>query len=349
MKPKLYEEFENFSQKILLSNHNGLKSKRDILEADLKNKLPKILEDEEITILNKSDLKFIDQGSWAPGIKTSIKPKKQSENGNKTFDRDVAIIIPLDINVNNDPRIIKKIIRDILKIDGKRFPEIKNPCVTVNYSKEGDEIYHIDFPIYAKDLGGNLYLAKGKEFSSTYEWEQADPEGLNEYFRNHYEFEEGNQKRRIVRYIKQWKQEKYICNNGSQIPPSIGLTLLVCNSFQPVFENGYWDDLKALYYVLQSILNKFVLYPDGNVDITCSLPRKPYSDVFFKMRNSQEHLKTFYNRLKNFAANIENAYNAEHAHEAAKYIVKSLGDQFEIPEKQAKLDNSSLKKEDRFA
>lgn len=349
MQPKLYKEFENFYKEISLSNHNDLKNKREILENDLKEKLPEKLKAEKIATIAKKDLKFIDQGSWASVVKTSIKPKKQGENGDKTFDRDVAVIIPLDISKNNDPRKIKKIVKDILIIEDKRIPEIKTPCITITYSKEGDEVYHIDFPIYAKDENDNLYLARGKEFAIEYKWEEADPEGLNEYFKNHFTGDEGNQKRRIVRYIKQWKQEKYTGNNGNEIPPSIALTILACDNFIPCYENEcYWNDLEALHFTLQTMLNRFVVYDDA-VDIECNLPRKPYSDVFYKMRNSKEHLKTFYNRFKTFADNIENAYNAEHAHESAKYIVKSLGDKFEIPEKQAKQDNSNLKKEDRFA
>lgn len=348
MKPKLYDEFENIYSEILLSNHNALKTKRDILQNDLEMRLPAKLKDKGIATITKSDLKFIDQGSWASGIKTSIKPKKQDEAGNKTFDRDVAVIIPFDINENNDPRKIKKIIRDLLIIEGKRTPEIKNPCVTVSYSKEGNEIYHIDFPIYAKDEYNNLYLARGKEGAEDYEWEKSDPEGLNKYFKDHFEGDEGNQKRRMVRYIKQWKQEKYTGINGNEIPPSIGLTILACENFNSYSDDGYWNDLKALHFLLQSILDKFISI--GNyTNIICNLPTIPYSDVFFKMRNSQEHLKTFYNRFKIFADNIENAYNAEHAHEAAKYVVKSLGNKFKVPEKQAKQDSSNLKKEDRFA
>lgn len=349
MKPKLHKEFENFHKEIGLSNHHELKNKRKILQTDIENKLPQKLLEKEIAEINKSDLTFFDQGSWAKGIKTSIKPKKIGEDGNKTFDRDVAVIIPMDINENDDPRKIKKIIKDILTIADKRIPEIKDPCVTINYSKEGNEIYHIDFPIYAKDEYGNLYLARGKETSEKYEWEPSDPEGLNEYFRDHYQDDEGNQKRRVIRYIKQWKQEKYNGSNGNEIPPSIGLTLLGCNNFNFSYDGKYWNDLEALHLTLQDILVEFTENADESIDIVCKLPKTPKSDIFYKMRNSEEHLKTFYKRFKKFAGNIENAYNAEHNHEAAKYVEKSLGDKFEIPEKEAKKDTSTLKKEDRFA
>ena len=67
------------------------------------------------------------------------------------------------------------------------------------------------------------------------------------------------------------------------------------------------------------------------------------------MRDSDEHLIKFYKKFKRFTDNIENAFKAGHEHEAANYVVKSLGEEFEVPPKEAKKDNSSLKKEDRFA
>lgn len=350
-KIKLQKQFEEFHGEIALTDHRELKEKRSILEKELKDKFPekmnkeKKLKEENSNDLKISDLKFIDQGSWAQGVKTSIDPM------NKTFDRDVAMIFPLDILIHKDPREIKKIVKDILTIQGKREPKIKEPCVTVTYSKEGDEIYHLDFPIYAKAKYGNLYLARGKECSESYEWEESDPEGLNEYFKEQFEGEIGNQKRRIVRYLKQWKQIKYNgSQNGNEIPPSIGLTILVCKNFQYNEKN----DLKTLYYTLKRIYDKFIVIKNSEKEITeviiyCDLPTKPFSDVFYKMRKSKEHLITFYKRFQNFYENIRNAYEAEHDHEAANYIVKSLGSEFEVPDKEAAVDTSKLKKEDRFA
>jgi len=355
MKPKLHKEFDEFHNEIALTNHNDLKDKKEILQSDLEKNFPEKLKEKEIADIKKSDLKFIDQGSWAPKVKTSIKPKKNGEEGDKTFDRDVAMIFPLDIYENNDPRKLKRIVKDILTIEDKRIPKIKEPCVTVHYSKEGDEIYHLDFPLYAKDALGNLYLARGKETTENYDWEPSDPEGLNAHFVDHFADEEGDQKRRIVRYIKQWKQEKYSNPvSGNQTPPSIGLTLLACDNFYCSYDSEYFNDLEALHYTLQNILSQFSIVKnwDGEItsaDITCNLPTVPGTDVFYKMRNPKEHMVTFYKRFKTFVDNIENAYNAEHAHEAARYVVKSLGDKFEIPPKEAKSDTSNLKKEDRFA
>lgn len=351
MSIKLKKQFENFHTAIALTTHHGLQEKRDILQSDIENKLPDKLKEEEMAEIVKKDLRFIDQGSWEKHIKTSIKPNTDG-SGDQTFDRDVAVIIPLDKDKdeNKDPRKVKKIVRDILTIENIRTPLIKEPCVTVNYSKEGNEIYHLDFPIYAKDSNGKLWLARGKEFSENYEWQEADPEGLNDYFKNHFADEIGNQKRRIVRYIKKWKQNKYT-TPGNDVPPSIGLTILTCTNFYQYSED---DDLQCLHKTLQNILSKFSLSYDfdGNVtkvNIICNLPTTPYSDIFYKMRDSDEHLIKFYKKFKRFTDNIENAFKAGHEHEAANYVVKSLGEEFEVPPKEAKKDNSSLKKEDRFA
>ncbi len=347
---KLQKQFKKLEEEIRLSSHNGLKEKRDILQTDLENKFPAKLKEKLNITLNKSDLKFIDQGSWANVTSTTIKPKLNT-NGDKSLDRDVAMFFPLT-TLDSDPREIKKLIKNILTIEGgKREPKIKKPCVTVAYSKEGNEIFHIDFPIYAEHKG-KFYLALGKENSSIYEWQKADPEELNEYFRKHFIDEIGNQKRRLVRFFKLWKQEEYsTSNNDHEIPPSISLTLLICENFLSLDEN---NDLLALRNTLQKIFNKFKITKNSGgdiveVDINVPLPVIPSSDTLYKMKKSNEHLIKFYKKFKIFVDNIENAYNAENEHESAKYIVKSLGTKFEVPEKEAKTDDSKLKKEDRFA
>ena len=81
---KLKKEFEDFFKEIRIdSESNSLKDKREVLEDDIKEKLPGILEKHNITI-HKSDIRMIDQGSYK--YNTTIK--------DDVVDRDVAVIIP---------------------------------------------------------------------------------------------------------------------------------------------------------------------------------------------------------------------------------------------------------------
>ena len=93
---KLKKEFESFYKEIRIdSETHALKEKREVLENDIKAKLPGILSDHGISI-NRSDIRMIDQGSYK--YNTTIK--------DTVVDRDVAVMIPLDTSaIINDKNI----------------------------------------------------------------------------------------------------------------------------------------------------------------------------------------------------------------------------------------------------
>lgn len=338
---KLQKEFEQFNSDIKIDKEaEALRQKRDILKKDVEDSFPAQCQKIGIDI-SKSDLRFINQGSYKIG--TTITTKK-------SVDLDYAVIMPLNINEHDDPRKIKKAIRTTLLITNIRVPKIKEPCVTVAYHRDGEEYMHIDFPIYA-EYYGRLYLARGKENSENYSWEHADPEGLNDYFLRAFSGKE--QLKRIVRYIKKWKQWKYEnSSNSHEVPPSVGLTILACQNYKPYTWDGD-DDLSSLYYTLKAIYEKFSVRSDshGNIisaSIDCTLPVAPYSDVFYKMRASSSHMITFYSRLEKAVKDLREAMNLSDEHEAAKYVRKVLSDEFTLPEKKAAASTTSNKKEYNF-
>lgn len=322
---KLKKEFDDFYSQICIDKEaEALKDKREILEDDIKNKLPDIMGDHDIS-LNKSDIRMIDQGSYK--YHTTIK--------SDVVDRDVAIIIPFDIDKHSDPREIKKYLRKAITIPA-RTVSIKEPCVRASYYEDGKERLHIDLPLYANHNGA-LYLARGKEYSETYSWENADPDGLNDTLCNTIN---GNaQLRRIIRYIKKWKNEAYINSKSDhEVPPSIGLTLLACDYFIPAIEDGKDYDLLSLKNTLKQIQGRFSITFDGDyniigADVQRYLTVKPYTDVFDKMRSSsKQYMLTFYKRLSTAVSNLEDAVNASSDHDAALSVQKVLGGDFEVPE-----------------
>lgn len=323
----LQKQFENFFSEIRIDTEApALIKKRQILQNDIENKLPEILEDHNIG-LNKSDIRMIDQGSYK--YNTTIK--------SDVVDRDVAVMIPLDTVENSDPRKIKEYLKDAITIL-QRTVEIKEPCVRASYHRNGVEYLHIDLPLYAK-YNDEVYLARGKDTSSNYSWENADPDGLNEYLCNH--INGHDQLRRIICYLKKWKNEKYANSSSDhQVPPSIGLTLLACTYFlRQVDEQGKDDDLKALKFIMEKIKSQFsCLYDEyGNIisaDIHCYLPVIPNSDVFQKMRDSSsEYILTFYKRLSTAVDKLIKALNCDNEHDAALYVQDVLGKDFEVPDK----------------
>ena len=110
----------------------------------------------------------------------------------------------------------------------------------------------------------------------------------------------------------------------------------------------------ALQETMQSILNQFFVTVDEDDEIvsaslSCYLPVVPYSDVFKKMKDSSSsYMVTFYKRLAKAVDNLTNAVNLESAHDAGEYVRKVLGDEFEVPEKEAVVTAAQNRREHSF-
>lgn len=337
---KLKKQFSDFYSSIRIdSEGEDLREKRRILEEEIKDKLPHILSNHGITIC-KSDIRMFIQGSYK--YNTTIK--------SDVVDMDVAVILPLDICMNNDPRKIKGYLRDAISIPS-RTVSIKEPCVRASYFDAGEEWMHIDLPLYARTEDA-VYLARGKEYSD-YVWETADPDGLNDWLLD--KINRNDQLRRIICFLKKWKNEKYKnASSDHEIPPSIGLTFLVIDKFVPCSSENGDDDLLSLQKTMRAIKNAFSVSYNFNgdvvgADIARNLPVTPYKDIFTKMRlSSSNYLLTFYKRVCEAETNLTNAVNVESEHDAATYIQKVLGEQFEVPEKRAVSASTSTKREHNF-
>ena len=130
-----------------------------------------------------------------------------------------------------------------------------------------------------------------------------------------------------------------------EVPPSIGLTYLVCDNFVECTSDDGDDDLLALKKTMESIKNSFtnVYYDASGAVISAD------TDIFSKMRESSKtYMVTFYKRLCVAVDNLTNAVNVESEHDAAKYVQKVLGEQFVVPEKKAMSASTNTKKEHNF-
>ena len=132
---KLKKQFADFYKEIKIDEEvEDLKEKREVLQGDIENKLPNELKKYGID-LKKSEIKIFDQGSYK--LNTTI------SNDYGSIDRDVAVMFPLNIVKNPDPRKIKAYVRDALKHQNRTL-DIKEPCVNVSYIENGEEWMHID-------------------------------------------------------------------------------------------------------------------------------------------------------------------------------------------------------------
>ena len=338
---KLKKQFKDFYDEICIHEESeDLKEKRDTLQKDIEDKFPSEMKDHGIE-LKKSDIEIFDQGSYK--YSTTIK--------SSVIDRDVAVMIPLDIKEYPDSRKIKGYLRDAVNHVVARTVKIKEPCVNVSYYENGVEWMHIDLPLYAKS-DDKVYLARGKELSEKYLWEIVDPKGLNDDLCG--KINKNEQLRRVIRYIKKWRNDKYENSTlDHEVPPSIGLTYLACDCFVSSATAEGEDDLMALQQTMSNMKSMFTLtYEDKKLvkaDISRYLPVEPFTDIFQKMKDaSDSYGVTFYNRLSTAVQNLTDAVNVESEHDAGNYVKKVLGEEFKVPAKQTSSPITQNKKEHSF-
>lgn len=329
----IQKQFEKFHETIKLNRlkeNKTLKEKRDIVLSKLKEGIKKKFED-----LNEDEPKWdwFNQGSYDIG--TGIVPL------NGDFDIDVGLRFYIDKN-DCKPLEVKKWVHEAL--DGHtKSVKIKEPCVTVQYQKNDEPIYHVDLAVYSFTEGffsDSYYLARGKEHASEDNkfWEDAAPIELADELKERFSGEEDKQYRRVIRYLKRWKDLKF-SKDGNAAPSGIGLTVAAYNWFSPSisFFDNKPNDLKATKNFIASLINQFRREYDSESGdyyyrLKIDVPVKPHKDIFVKMTNHQ--MNEFKEKLEVLLETINQASNETDPHEAAKLLAKQFGDDFPIPEKE---------------
>lgn len=313
-------EFKKFNDKIRVDfdTKKELSEKRGIL-------LNKLRADDDLPLF-----KELNQGSYA--MCTGIEPEDDQE-----YDIDVALRFSANKS-DYDPIELKNRICEILKNHTDYGAEIKKPCVTVTYKKDGEAAFHVDLVTYLyenkDDENSQLYIAKGKNENSQ-EWEKADPKGLVDYVNDSVEKgDEREQFRRIVRYLKKWKNRRFT-STGHANPPSIGITLIAVDNFIYYKDN----DLSSLINIVDTIKNKFNYV--GRTDTGRNLYRinlsLPYSlnyefenDIFEKMSDVQ--MTDFKDKIEKLREDLIEVRDEIDEQEQYKKLNKIFGDDFEVPE-----------------
>lgn len=315
----LQRQFEKFNEKIHLTREESLysnardkdKSILESIKARFKEKGYPVVDD------------FI-QGSLA----TFTAIKELSED----FDIDRGIVISED-NAPQNPLEPKKEILDILEKRGFQNAKIKTPCVTADYKNEN---LHIDIPVYKRDSRGNHKLAIGKSDSSK-EWGDADPKGLIDWindFSSYYDYYKDahrNQFRRLVRYMKKWRNVQFSDDEKKKIY-SIGLAIMLKECYSPSIDNeGFANDLTSLINTINSILNSsyFSRVSTDIYELRITLPVKPNNNIYAKkyasigtqLRNKLLALKTSLEQVSSPEKNLC---------EQTTLLSKQFGDEFPI-------------------
>ncbi|MFX4219158.1 nucleotidyltransferase [Aliarcobacter butzleri] len=317
----LQKEFEDFHAQIKLGTYeenSTLRDKRDLLISELETKL----EDEKIPGTDKK-LTFskLDQGSYA--MNTGIKPIDDD------FDIDVGVIFNIT-NEEYDSGKLKKLVFDKLNSHNKRSVKYNRPCVTVEY-KDG---YHVDLAIYSKN-NDDIHIAWGKENSQEKCWYKSEPKKLTQWVSDvSSDAEESKQFRRSVRFLKKWKEKKFV-SDGNAAPASIGLTIQARNHFK-YFEGSY---LNALIHIVNGMKRDFYNNTQTQMmNIVICLPVEPYKNVYYKMSEPQQN--NFSEQVDALLEALISAKEHSSRKEACKILRKIFGVEFPLSDDDDATENS---------
>ncbi len=259
--------FRTFDDRIHLRRFDEnatLREKRDAVLSRLRDGLD---------AAGRSRFSWFNQGSYEMG--TGVKPLDGD------YDIDVGIVFRLGSRWSfPSPLEVKGWVYDAVEHHTQDV-RWKEPCITVQYQRRREPVYHVDLAIYGEDeQTGQLYLARGKRHSADPRWEAADPKGLIETIKTRFSGEDAAQFRRVIRYLKRWK-DVHFPSHGNAAPVGIGLTVLAYHGFQP---QTRWqvDDFLALRGLVSSIQGSF-----RGHRISARLPVQPHNDVFARMTDQQ--------------------------------------------------------------
>lgn len=321
--------FEKFHDEIKLDDENKiLREKRDILIDKLKKKLKDDFDEPPcFTHFNK--------GGYAMGL--GVKPLDSD------YDIDVGLEFEIKIDDYPDPVDVKEWVYNALNGHTDKVT-IKKPCVTVQYHINKEPVYHVDFAVYGKDgITANLFLARGKPTSPSDErkWEFDDPKGLMKIIQNKFSDEnDRKQFRRIIRYLKRWKDYKF-SSDGYSAPIGIGLTVCAYSwlgiskkLIDPVAQSYEYNDLDSISQLVKKMISNFniVSIEDDKTlyRLEIPLPVQPFNDLFKKMTDVQ--MTDFKKKLESLRDSLDNAQAEIDPVEACKELKKQFGDDFPIPD-----------------
>jgi hypothetical protein len=335
----IQKQIVQYDDAIRLKRYNEnatLVQKRDAVLSKLRSQLDK-LRDQDPSV---PTFEWFNQGSYEMG--TGIDPDRGD------YDIDVG----LDFNTTTDkypnPVTLKELVWKALDGHTPLGTMIRRSCVTVRYQVDGEQAYHVDLAVYAREiLAGvprRLQIAKGKQHSELTHrfWESSDPKGLTGWVEGRFSGEQEKQFLRVVRLLKGWKSVLFD-HNGNGAPSGIGLTIAAGLWFRPevatdlVTKVTTCDDLKALRSLVDTMVRNFAtVFSTENpgqlaVHLAVALPVTPWNDVFKRMSDGQ--MATFKSRVEKLRDVLEEVSREEDPVEACQKMRKQFGDRFPVPDK----------------
>lgn len=272
----------------------------------LKDKIKKYFKEEKADELQP---KFAGQGSLE--MNTTVNPIPEhddDENKLLKYDLDYGVYF-----IENDGEDNKKSIETwhnwiftAVENHTGKTPIKKNTCVRVVFS----DGHNIDLPIYYQ-LEDDIELAHKSKG-----WLESNPKEFAEWFNA--KAKEDQQIRRIVRYIKTWKNFREVNNSSLKFPSGFVLTILVVNNF-----SGDDRDDIAFKNTIKKIMATL------NISFGCLRPTTPKNEDLF-MDYSETRKNNFLNALSTLLDDLERAMNENNFKDASLLIRKHFGERFPL-------------------
>ena len=285
----IHNLFESFNGSITLSD-----TKTDSLRTS-RNALRKVIR-EWFSDNNKQQPKFCWQGSFA--MKTTVNPV-----GDSDYDIDDGVYLSGYSDADSSEWPATTTVHDWVKnaVDGqtKEAPVNKDTCIRVVYASG----YHIDLPIYI-EKDGSIYLAH-----KTKGWTISDPKAFKDWFIQNVN-DSDVQLRRLVKYLKAWKDYKSVPLKGIEI------TILVADNFS-IYEG---HDEKSLRDTVNAIIDSL------DSSFTCYKPVVPYENLFSDISESKKD--NILNSLRSLKQALDSAISEEDALTASNYMIDQFGSRF---------------------
>lgn len=310
-----------------------LREKRDIVREKLNRRLPAVFAAARAVCPR---FEFRDQGSYS--MDTGVVPV------NGDFDIDQALYFYVDPEEYPNPVLLKRRVRDALAGhtpgDGTRDGvTVRRPCVTVQYHRAGEPVYHVDIAIYSHgscSSDGVTRLAMGKEQSGPEHryWQASDPRGLSGLVSARFRGADLQQFKRVVRYLKRWKDENFK-SKGHAAPPGIALTVAAYDHLQPSYRAGRPDDLSALGELTDALTRRFEtrhnwFFGTRSAAIRIELPVEPRSNLCERMTGGQ--MERFLTKLECLKHATDAARRTRSEQKACVQLRAVLGDDFPSPD-----------------
>jgi hypothetical protein len=237
------------------------------------------------------------QGSYAIG--TGVQPV----NG----DYDIDIGIEFNVYWEEHTAVtVKGWVVDALKNlkpAGHLQPDVRwrEPCITVFHQLGNEPKYHVDLAIMAKDPRQDQ------------KWEQDDRRSFIESLDRQFAGTDGEQFRRVIRYLKRWKDVQFP-PEGVWAPSGLALTVAASQWFRPAksgwYQNVEYDDLEATRSLVEAVRANFHRRWDSRTQrnmhrLTLPFRYAPNDDVVLRM--SDEQHQQFYQRLEQLSGWLDEA------------------------------------------